>query len=35
VKLKTYLYSRYAEGKREFKLRLIRGRRTITVDVTV
>jgi S1-C subfamily serine protease len=35
VKLKTYLYSRYAEGKREFKLGLIRGRRTITVDVTV
>jgi len=35
VKLKTYLYSRYAEGKREFKLRLIRGRRTITVNVTV
>jgi S1-C subfamily serine protease len=35
VRLKTYLYSRYVEGKREFKLRVIRGRKTMTVNVSL
>lgn len=35
VRLKTYLYSRYAEGKRDFTLKVVRGRRSMVVNITL
>ncbi len=35
IRLKTYLYTKYIEGKREFRLRVIRGRKSMTVDVSL
>lgn len=35
IRLKTYLYTKYIEGKREFRLRVIRGRKSMTIDVSL
>ncbi len=35
VRLKTYLYTKYIEGKREFTIRLARGRRIIETTVAL
>lgn len=35
TRLKTYMYTRYIEGKRSFRLKVARGRRTFMVDVIV